>query len=604
MNGIIVNDDYNSKLTGRQGVDVFKQMKDGDATVNSGILAVTLPILSAHWWIEAASESREDKRIAEFVESEVMGEEGSRTWQETLSEVLDYLWFGRMPFEIVWEFREDPMFDRPMIGLRKLARRDPATITAWKLKNGEPGVIQTTVNGSFEIPMEKMLVFVNQKRGDNWEGKSLLRSAYKHWYIKDKLYLIDAISAERQGLGVPKGKVPTGAKPADKDKLEEVLQNLRANEKGYALLEGDLDIEFMDMKAGTVKNLLPTIQHHDRAILLNILAQFLALGSTSVGSFALSNDQSRLFILCLESIADYARGIFNRHLIKKMVDYNFDVSKYPQLKYEKIGNVDHNILTTSLQRAVQTGMLTPQEEDEEYLRSVMDLPEKNKSTAVDPTMFDSILTELDDSVMNMDNALGETATPVAQKEDPENPGFDMDGQPMADAKTASWSDAQWLKAAESIEFTIKAGAPGVPLSEETKRKISEALKKHGSKGGKKKGKKSSTSQDPQIKEKTKQSKELKKQVRELNQEYRRKVLEMRAAGKKLSPEETAKMQLNLMDKKNALQSKIDKLTDEITTRKSELQADKSKTSTPDKKEKKASELGETLDRINGILDEL
>lgn len=584
LNGIIVNDDYNNKLTGRQGVQVYNQMRYGDATVNASLMAIMLPILSARWWVEEAPEgTRQDTKVAEFVEGEIM-RNGSRTWQEMLNEILDYLVYGRMPFEIVWEFRdEDNVFGRPMIGLRKLARRAPDTILAWRLPNGDPGLLQQTVNGKFEIPMEKAIVFVNQKKGDNWEGNSLLRTAYKHWYIKDKLYLIDAISAERQGLGVPKGKVPSGAKESDKSKMEEILQNLRANERGYALIEGDMDIEFMDMKSGTTKPLLPVIQHHDRAIVLNVLAQFLQLGSTSVGSFALSNDQSKLFLLCIEAIANYIADTINRYLVVKLVDYNFNnIKSYPKLRFEKIGNVDHNILTTSLQRAIQTGVLTPQPEDEDYLRDVMDLPERSEYQPVDPTMFDSLFSDLDSAVAGLNSAEGleteEPATAVAPE--------DM-------------TDEELTEAAEAIGFTFKGGAAGQPLSEETKRKISEALKKHGSKGGKG-GKGKGKKKDPEMEKMKAESTKLRKEARALQNEYRQKMLEMKAKGVKLSEQESAKLQLELFEKKNKLTERIESLKEQMDARKSSL-ASKAEPKTP-AKEKKAHDVGDTLDRINSILD--
>lgn len=595
LSGIIVNDDYSAILTGRQGVLVYRQMLS-DATVSSSLLAVTLPILSARWWVEPGGDkTRQDKKIAEFVEGELM-ERGTRTWQETLTEVLDYLVYGRMPFEIVWEFREDSEFGRPMIGLRKLARRDPATIFKWKISDGQPGVVQQTINGQFEIPMDKMIVFVNQKKGDNWEGVSLLRSAYKHWYIKDKLYLIDAISAERQGLGVPKGRVPVGAKQATKDKMEEVLRNLRANDKGYALLEGeDMEIDFMDMKAGQVKNLMPSIQHHDRAISLNVLAQFLQLGSTSVGSFALSNDQSKLFILCLEAIANHIRDNINRYLIKKLVDYNFDTTVYPELSFEKIGNVDHNILTTSLQRAIQTGVLKPQPEDEVYLRDVMDLPEKSDSQAVDPTLFDSMLMELNTAMGQLDGSMMPDAEnpeeEAAPEEEPEQVAHDA-----WHLNKVAFEKKYGKDSVAEFAFIIKAGRPGEPLSEETKRKISEALKRRSSSGGK--GKKKGKKTDPQVAADRKEIAGLRKQVREINNDSRRKLLELKAKGQKLTDEESAKMQLEVFDKRNKIMDQIDKLQARIEERKAATAGANSKESDSSK----ASEVGTTLDRINKTLD--
>jgi hypothetical protein len=492
-----------------------------------------------------------------------------------------------------------------MIGLRKLSPRRPDSIYAWRLLNGDNGVIQQTVNGRFEIPMDKMIIFVNQKEGENWEGVSLLRSAWMHWDLKRAMYRFQNIGAERQSVGVPIATKPTGTLKKDEDDMAEKLENLRTNEKAFMIVPTGWTVDIMDMKGGSTKNLDSYIQHHDRAITLNVLAQFLSLGSTSVGSYALSNDQSRLFILCLESIANYIADNINRYLIKKLVDYNFDVEKYPKIKFDKIGSVDQNIFTTSLQRLQQSGLFTPNSADEKYIRDVMDLPANDGKTDVDLTMFDSILTELDSSMSELD---GTQADATAPAEDPANPGFDMNGQPMMDVAQAFEQIETWMatnhlssvkKEYGSEVYDILVGAGGVgsrhPLSEETKKKISEALKRSkgvGGKGSKSKGKKT----DPEVTKKNKEIAGLRTQVTALNNESRRKLLELKAKGEKLSPEDSAKMQLDLFDKKNELTKKIDTLKNEIAARKAETAA----SATP--VVPKASDVGQTLDRINNILD--
>ena len=473
-----------------------------------------------------------------------------------------------------------------MIGLRKLSPRKPDTIWQWKMRNGEAGIVQQTVNGVFDIPMDRLIIFVNQKEGENWEGVSILRSAWMHWDLKRAMYRFQNIGAERQSVGIPIATKPAGALPADVEKMEEILENLRTNEKAYLIKPTGWLVEILDMKGGSTKNIDGYIQHHDRAILLNVLAQFLSLGSTGVGSFALNESQSKLFILCLEEKANYISSNINRYLIPKMVDYNFDVEKYPKIKYDKIGSIDQNIFTTALQRLQQTGMFTPTVEDEEFIRDVMDLPPNNGKKDIDLTMFDSLLEELNTSMADLDGTQLEETTP---QEDPNNPGFDTNGQPMEMAQTAKWSDKSWMRAAEALGVVIKGGPAGVPLSEETKRKISEALKKKG------KGKGASkTKKDPEIAAKQKEIAGIQKQVRDLNNEARRKLLELKAKGEKLSPADSAKMQLDIFDKKNALQSKIDTLKNDISARKA--------VATGVASASKASDVGGTLDRINKILD--
>jgi hypothetical protein len=59
----------------------------------------------------------------------------------------------------------------------------------------------------------------------------VLRSAYKHWFIKDKLYKFDAIRHERQGVGIPIIYLPDNATPSDKAYAEKIVKNIRATEQ-------------------------------------------------------------------------------------------------------------------------------------------------------------------------------------------------------------------------------------------------------------------------------------------------------------------------------------------------------------------------------------
>lgn len=581
QSGYFSSNDYQSALRGPKRIKEFDEMRLGDATVGAGMLAIKQPILSARWWVNPASNSRKDKQIAEFVENQLMND-GTRTWQETLTEVLLYLDFGVMPFEIVYEFLPDKS-----IGLKKISSRWPSTIAKWETADGGNGILQQTSDGSFSIPMDKLIIFVNAKEGGNWEGKSMLRTAWKHWKFKNHFYNMSAIAIERQSVGVPYAKKPIGgATPQDEADMKELLENMRANEKAWAIYPDGWEVGFLDMKSGTTKDPKSMIDHHDRAITLALLAQFLMLGSTSVGSFALSSDQSKLFLLCLEAIANHIRDTFNRYLIKKLVDYNFDVEAYPELVYEKIGAVDINMFTTALQRAIQTGSITPQPEDEEYLRDIMDLPEKNDKQDVDVTMFDPILNELNGAMneFNMANGEGVMAGNGGVEEEVPNPD--------------EMTEEEMVEADEKYHLHIlMGGAVGQPLSEETKRKISEALKKIRSEGGK--GGKGKKAKNPEVEKKRKEIRDIQKQVRELNNEARRKVLEMKARGEKVDSQTSAKMQLELFEKKNGLVSKMDKLKGELE----DIKAKSAPKETPEPKEKKkASDVGDTLDRINALLD--
>lgn len=550
LNGYIQNEEYNDDLKGTKRVKVFNQMRLGDATVQAALRVVKLPILKANWMIEPASEEKIDQEVADFVEEQLF-DQPTRTWQEMLQNILLYLDFGVMPFEIVWDFLEDDK-----IGLRKLSPRFPDTIERWRTENGENGVTQTTTKGTFSIPIDKMIIFVNQKEGDNWEGISLLRPAYKHWYIKDALYKIDAMATERQGLGIPYAKIPPGQRDSEKDQLEEILQNMRANEKGYVMFPENWDVGIMEMKGGSIKNPVQMINHHDRQIMKNVLAQFLELGSQgSSGSWSLSRDHSQLFIQSIEAVADYVVDVMDRYLIRKIVDYNFSVEQYPKLSYGTIGSIDLNNWTTALQRALQTGALIPDEAIQRHTRSLFDLPESDGETA-DMSMID-------------DEMLLDEATLFAPVDEPAVPNEDEIMKQVEEEVTEAMEIIETMTADQIIaEYgtdvaRIMQGAKS-PLSEEHRKKISEALKEYWRTRKKKKSSGGSRKKkNPEIEKRKSEIKKLRRELRDFNDSVKLEFLEMKARGEKLDDQELAKKKLEIFKRKKELKDRIQSLMDDI-----------------------------------------
>ena len=371
VGGIISGEEYNSDLAGIKGLQTIDQMRKGDATVSASLKAIKLPIRAANWFIEPASDDPKDVEIADFIKQNLF-EEMTITWSDFLRQSLLHLDYGRMVFEIVYKQLEDGK-----IGWHKFAPRLPSTIFKWQTQDKQDGVTQLLPSGGeVSIPIEKLIIFVNDKEGDNWEGISILRQAHKNWYIKEQLYKIDALSFERQGLGIPYTKPPIGASEQDRNKAVELVKNLRANEEGHVEIPEGWDFGFMDMKGNTLRNIMPSIMHHDRQIVKNVLAQFLELGASGAsGSFALSQDQSRLFLLSLQSVAKHITEAINKFAIPRLIELNFDVKEYPKLNFSKIGQVDFDKLSTALQRLTQAGVLTPDEDLEIHIRETMELPE-------------------------------------------------------------------------------------------------------------------------------------------------------------------------------------------------------------------------------------
>lgn len=369
----IITEDYNPKLNGITAMSVYDEMRKSDGTIRAGVQAMQLPIRKARWYVQPASEDQADIDIAAFVEENLM-EGMSMPWDDFLRQALLSLAFGVMIFEKVFDIRSVNGQDR--IVWKKFAPRLPKSVYAWALENGEDGIQQYGQAGEiFQIPMEKLLVFVNEKEGDNWWGTSTLRAAYKHWYFKNTFYQIDAIKAERQGLGIPFGVVPPNTSDADRDKLAQTLKRLRAHEEGFVIYEQEQEIGFMDMKGKSTHDIMPSVAHHNHQILMSMLAQFLNLGNTESGSRSLSADHQDLFLASLEAVANGFKDVVNKHAIKQLVDFNFDVKEYPTLEFAGIARTDAKGLADAYEVLTRSGGVKAQASDEDYFRELLNLPE-------------------------------------------------------------------------------------------------------------------------------------------------------------------------------------------------------------------------------------
>ena len=388
--GVIV-EDYKSNLSWSEWYNIYDQMRRSDAQVFASLLVCELPIRSTQWRVEPWENKDGEideaaQEVANFV-SNALFNKLENTWNNLLLEILTMLPFWFSVFEKIYYSDGENIF------LKKLWSRKQTTIKAWETKEQTAGITQMLPQPlkdwfnkdkyEVSIPESKLLVFTNRKEWDNHEGISILRSAYKHWFYKDNLYKFDAVRHERQSVGIPVMYMPSWVSDEDKQEALTIVSNVRSTEQTGIVIpwtkeEGWL-FEFADTRAGQSTDLFESINHHNREISKNVLAQFLELGNTSSGSRSLWESQSALFLLALESVAKNIADTFNRSLIPELVNLNFDTDIYPELKFQKLQPVDYEKLSNALSSLANSEIITPDSDLEAHIRKVLDLPQKIKT---------------------------------------------------------------------------------------------------------------------------------------------------------------------------------------------------------------------------------
>lgn len=382
VNGFIEKD-YNTALDWQEWISKYEQMRKSDAQIFATLLACELPIRSTKWYVDW-----QDEEMKEFVEKALF-KNMNIWWDDFLREVLTMLPFWYSIFEKVYKVDEEGN-----VRIKKLASRKQSTLLKWQTQNGNAGITQVlptyleeewSINdwlSQISIPADKLVVFTFRQEGDNYEWTPILRSVYKHWYIKDKLYKFDAIKHERQSVWIPVIYLPKGASDEDKRIAKSIVANIRTTEQTWVVMPGPKDsgwlLEFIDTKGQQWSDLYESIKHHNREISKNILAQFLELWDTESGSRALSEDQSSLFILWLNAIANQIAEVVNKYVIKELVDLNFNnVEEYPVLRYQKLWEIDYEKISNTLSTLAAANIITVDKDLEDHVRELFDLPEFN-----------------------------------------------------------------------------------------------------------------------------------------------------------------------------------------------------------------------------------
>lgn len=389
ISGVVIGaDDYNIALQGRRAIQTYDKMRRGDAQVHATLQVIKLNLLSARPIIvPPADGDTSDEQIAEFVEACLLDDDAMRhTWDFSLRHMLLKLDFGYSVLEKVWEIGPNNE-----LRFHRLAPRLSPSIEEWHVdENGEliEVVQRANKNGREQtliIPGEYAAVFVHDREGDNFNGISLLRSAFKHWYYKDQLYNIDAIAHERWGVGIPVAKLETNAvkTTANLNAIEKLLEGLRSHHRAYAVEPPGVAYRILTPDGSRSNDgLMASIEHHDVMIARNILAQFMNVGQAPNGTRSSTESLVEVFFTSIEGLGETIAGECKRQLIKPLCDLNFPMQgrQYPSLRFTNIRKADHAALADSLSKLIPTGAITPDADIENMLRQIMGLPPRDPAT--------------------------------------------------------------------------------------------------------------------------------------------------------------------------------------------------------------------------------
>lgn len=361
-------------------VRVYRQMARQDAQITSVMRAVTLPVRRTPWRIDPAGARPEVvAHVAADLGLPVKGEaeqprrhRGRFSWSEHLASALLCLRYGHAFFEQV--YRVD---DAGLYHLRKLGPRLPETISDIRVARGG-GLISIEQYGFGEtahvtrIPIDRLVAYVHDREGGDWTGVSLLRPAYKHWLIKDRLLRVQAQTIERNGMGVPVYEAGPNDEQAQLDAGKKIAQSYKSGSASGASTPYGAKLRLAGVE-GNLPDANPAIRYHDEQIGRAVLAHFLNLG-TQTGSWALGSTFADFFVMSLQTVGEMIRDTTQAHVIEDLVDANWGPDEAaPQLVFDEIGT-RQAATAVALKTLVDAGIITPDQAIEQATRQDYGLP--------------------------------------------------------------------------------------------------------------------------------------------------------------------------------------------------------------------------------------
>lgn len=383
-------------------VEVFNQMQI-NSTISGIILAFKslcqTPKLIVTENPDDPDRERASKR-AKFLEECL--DDMQTPFSDVVAEILDMLAMGfkvMVPqFKARTGYDNNPSFNSRYydgkIGWKSFLPVNPKTIYKWNSPRGTgflglTGITQLSPYDAkeIEIPRSRMLLFRTTASNNDPTGKSLLEGAYLDW-----LDLVDANKIQMTGLrrsleGIPYARIHSKlANDAKNNKsaaaavqsVKKAVLNIDARKDEAFILPADRDeqnnllaeVRIMGSSDGggnsKIQDAKIIIDQKEQSIARSMLAQFMTIQGKG-GSYALSKNQSEVFINSLRGIMIQIQGIMNNEAIPRLFAINREgVTKgdhfLPKITFSEFVKDDVTEFFGALQKSIEMGVfeVTPQ----------------------------------------------------------------------------------------------------------------------------------------------------------------------------------------------------------------------------------------------------
>lgn len=355
-----------AQMPERQWIADVERMIDSGGQPAAVEKALTLPIRSANLTIEKPDkDSGQTEFVREVLYSAGQSDGMTPDLVGIVSQIAQAIAVKKTYHEIEFERRRDGR-----IGYASIAWRPPQTCEPIRDRgSGKPRGFRQYIDwqvalevsrqrdvvrvgsvanadqdyGYVRIPAVRAVMHVHGQHRDPINGVSDLAVTHWAWSLQQKIMLMWATFLD--GTSMPK-VVAYGSEKGEADKTARAIASLRGSGVVGVTRDSALDpavklFEVLDSSGAGAAQFVEMINYLEQQMTKSVLAGFLDLTSNAtrgIGSYALSADQSGLFLTSRQAAAKEIARTVTDQIIAPLVRINFGVeAAIPRLVFEQMG---------------------------------------------------------------------------------------------------------------------------------------------------------------------------------------------------------------------------------------------------------------------------
>jgi hypothetical protein len=373
------------ELVKKKGIDVYKQMLMDDQIKANSLLKKTAR-LSTDNSIEDASNEKQDQIIGDFVRH-ILYHRMDITMRNLLLSLMSGMDYGFALAEKNWEYIDEGDW-AGYVGYKNINPKAPKGFHFDRFDNGtvKPrGLLQNTSlfpwshlsqkekDGMPRFRIDKFVHYAHMSEFSNPYGQSDLKSGYRSWLSKDVMMKYWMMYLERHGAPLPMATIPLGATNDEVEACRTMATNLHG--KSVVIMPDGFGLGYLESARTASPGFEQAIAIHNGALDRSAMVpQLMGLsgGGGTGGSYGLGKTQYDVFIFYQEFLGLQLEDVFQRQVIKPLVDLNFaNVKNYPKFQFASIRRETRKDRAQIVQLLTQSGHINAHED---WIWAFIDLP--------------------------------------------------------------------------------------------------------------------------------------------------------------------------------------------------------------------------------------